>query len=141
MRKYYIFDPCRICTNQNRDIKILCVVENIADLWAIERSQNFNGFYHVLGGTLSALDGVGPEQLRINQLIKRIDQEPVEELILATNATIEGQITAHYIAESLISKSIKITKLAQGLPIGGELDYLDDGTLATALKARLKISS
>jgi recombination protein RecR len=129
-------DPCGICADAKRDTAILCVVEDVADLWAMERAGAFRGRYHVLGGALSALDGVGPEELRIPKLIERVATERIGEVILATNATVEGQTTAHYIAERLAGTGAKVSGLAQGIPVGGELDYLDDGTLAAALKAR-----
>jgi recombination protein RecR len=129
-------DPCGICTDQRRDESTLCVVEDVADLWAVERSGFFRGRYHVLGGTLSAIEGRGPEQLRIPLLIRRAAAEEVKEIILATNATVEGQTTAHYLTEALAECGVKITRLAQGIPIGGELDYLDEGTLGAALKSR-----
>lgn len=128
-------DICDICAKDSRANGILCVVENVADLWAMERSEVFKGRYHVLGGTLSALDGIGPDELRIPQLLNRIDSESITEVILALNATIEGQTTAHYIADQL-SPHITMTSLAQGVPIGGELDYLDDGTITAAMNAR-----
>lgn len=131
-----ISDPCHICLDTRRQGNVICVVEEVADLWAIERSNVFRGRYHVLGGTLSALDGRGPDQLHITGLIARASAPEVEEIILANNATVEGQTTAHYITEALKSAHITITRLAHGIPIGGELDYLDDGTLHAALKAR-----
>jgi recombination protein RecR len=127
-------DPCAICCDPERETMAICVVEDLADLWALERSGAFRGRYHVLGGTLSALDGVGPEDLNIGRLLARI--RPGQELILALNATVEGQTTAHYLADRLVGRDIKVSRLAQGVPIGGELDYLDDGTLTAALKAR-----
>ena len=129
-------DPCTICTGPKRDRSQICVVEEIGDLWAMERVVGFQGLYHVLGGTLSALDGVGPEDLRIGQLIERAKHETVKEVILATNATVDGQTTAHYIAERLGDADVRVSGLAHGVPVGGELDYLDEGTLSTALKAR-----
>ncbi|MEM0976865.1 MAG: recombination mediator RecR [Pseudomonadota bacterium] len=129
-------DQCSICATPERATGEICVVEDVADLWAIERASVFKGRYHVLGGTLSALDGVGPEDLRIPQLISRIDQENVREIILALNATVDGQTTAHYIADQVEALGVKVTSLAQGVPIGGELDYLDDGTISAALRAR-----
>ncbi|WP_323766711.1 recombination mediator RecR [Antarctobacter sp.] len=129
-------DICTICANEARANGLLCVVEEVADLWAMERSGTFKGRYHVLGGTLSALDGVGPEDLRIPQLMRRIGAENVTEVILALNATIDGQTTAHYIADQLEPLGITLSSLAQGVPIGGELDYLDDGTITAALNAR-----
>lgn len=131
-------NPCNICSDTRRDDSIICVVEDLADLWAIERSKLFKGRYHVLGGTLSAIDGRGPDALNISSLIARAAQEVVVEIILATNATVEGQTTAHYLTERLEGCNVATSRLAQGIPIGGELDYLDDGTLGAALKARLK---
>jgi recombination protein RecR len=127
-------DPCAICRDPERDASAICVVEDLADLWALERTGAFRGRYHVLGGTLSALDGVGPEELNIARLISRLG--PDTELILALNATVDGQTTAHYIADRAASTGARISRLAQGVPIGGELDYLDEGTLTAALKAR-----
>ena len=127
-------DICDICSNEQRANGELCVVEDVSDLWAMERARVFKGRYHVLGGTLSALDAIGPEELRIPKLLDRIASENVSEVILALNATIDGQTTAHYIAEQLFG--VTVTSLAQGVPIGGELDYLDDGTITAALKAR-----
>ncbi len=129
-------DPCAICGDSKRDGTRLCVVEDVADLWAIERSGAFSGRYHVLGGTLSALEGTGPEELRIEQLIARIARQQVTEAILALSATVEGQTTAHYLADRLATSAVEVTRLAQGVPMGGELDYLDEGTLAAALAAR-----
>ena len=126
--------PCAICRDPERDSKIICVVETLADLWALERAGGFRGRYHVLGGTLSALDGVGPDDLTIDRLLARI--EPGQELILAMSATVEGQTTAHYLADRLAGRGVRLSRLAQGVPIGGELDYLDDGTLRAALSAR-----
>ncbi|MEO0569731.1 MAG: recombination mediator RecR [Pseudomonadota bacterium] len=128
-------DICDICTDEKRANGMLCVVEDVADLWAMERAAVFKGRYHVLGGTLSALDQIGPEQLRIPKLLDRVVAEEITEVILALNATIDGQTTAHYIAEQLEDR-VTITSLAQGVPIGGELDYLDDGTISAALSAR-----
>ena len=128
-------DICAICENEKRANGELCVVEDVADLWAMERSGVFRGRYHVLGGTLSALDAVGPDELRIPKLINRVRNEAVTEVILALNATIDGQTTAHYIADQL-GESVRVTSLAQGVPVGGELDYLDDGTISAALRAR-----
>ena len=126
--------PCAICRDPQRDERAICVVEDLADLWALERTGAFRGRYHVLGGTLSALDGIGPEELNIARLVSRLD--PDTELILALNATVDGQATAHYIADRASATGAKISRLAQGVPIGGELDYLDEGTLTAALKAR-----
>jgi recombination protein RecR len=127
-------EPCAICRDPERDATAICIVEDLADLWALERTGAFRGRYHVLGGTLSALDGVGPEDLNIDRLLGRI--RPGQELILALNATVEGQTTAHYLVDRLAGREIQISRLAQGVPIGAELDYLDDGTLTAALKAR-----
>ncbi|WP_299920832.1 recombination mediator RecR [uncultured Pelagimonas sp.] len=131
-------DICEICEDTRRANGILCVVEDVADLWAMERAGVFKGRYHVLGGTLSALDGVGPDELRIPQLINRVQAEQVNEVILALNATIDGQTTVHYIADQLEGR-VEMSSLAQGVPIGGELDYLDDGTITAALNARKKL--
>ena len=125
---------CDICSSEKRAIGQICVVEDVADLWAMERGQMFKGRYHVLGGTLSALDAVGPDELRIPKLLDRIAAEQVTEVIIALGATIDGQTTAHYIADQL--PGVTVTSLAQGVPVGGELDYLDDGTISAALKAR-----
>ena len=129
-------NPCAICTDPRRDQRALCVVEDIADLWALDRSKLFAGRYHVLGGRLSALEGVRPEDLTIIPLIQRVEAGGIDEVVLAMNATLEGQTTAHYIAERLEQFPVRITQLAHGLPVGGELDYLDEGTLAQALRAR-----
>jgi recombination protein RecR len=131
-------DICAICADPRRATGEICVVEDVADLWAMERGQAFKGRYHVLGGTLSALDAVGPDELRIPRLVARVADEAVREVILALNATVDGQTTAHYIADTLETSGVQITSLAQGVPIGGELDYLDDGTIGAALKARRK---
>lgn len=129
-------DPCGICADPRRDPAALCVVEEVGDLWAMERAGIFRGRYHVLGGALSALDGVGPDELRIPALIRRASDPAVVEVILATNATVEGQTTGHYIADRLADAGVRVTALAHGVPVGGELDYLDDGTLTAAMKAR-----
>jgi len=129
-------DPCGICADPRRDSKALCVVEDVADVWALDRARLFRGRYHVLGGKLSALDGVGPDDLNIAALLARVEDGAVDEVVLAMNATLEGQTTAHYLAERLEPHSVRITQLAHGLPVGGELDYLDEGTLAQALRAR-----
>jgi recombination protein RecR len=129
-------NPCGICTDSRRDEALLCVVESVADLWALERAGVFRGRYHVLGGTLSALDGVGPDDLNVDGLIARMQSGKVREVIIATNATVEGQTTAHYITDRLANQNVQISRLAHGVPVGGELDYLDDGTLGAALKAR-----
>ena len=132
-------DPCSICADPRRDQRSLCVVEEVADLWALERSRLFPGRFHVLGGRLSALDGVRPEDLTVDRLVARIAAGGIDEVVLATNATLEGQTTAHYIAERLEGFPVRLTRLAHGLPVGGELDYLDEGTLAQALRARRPI--
>lgn len=131
-----VSDPCGVCRDPRRDGSVICVVEDVADLWALERSALFRGRYHVLGGTLSALDGIGPDDLDIPGLVARSSDDAVSEVILATNATVDGQTTAHYIAERLETCGVTVTGLAHGVPVGGELDYLDDGTLGAALKAR-----
>jgi len=129
-------DPCALCRDPRRDPHLLCVVEDVADLWAIERTAAFRGRYHVLGGTLSALEGVGPEDLRIDALIARASGGEVKELILALNATVEGQTTAHYVTDRLAGTGVVVSRLAHGVPVGGELDYLDEGTLSAALAQR-----
>jgi len=131
-----VTDPCHICASSKRDRSQICVVEEVGDLWAMDRVVGFSGHYHVLGGTLSALDGVGPQDLHIGQLVERAKAPEVKEVVLATNATVDGQTTAHYIAERLQDADVSITGLAHGVPVGGELDYLDEGTLLAALKAR-----
>lgn len=129
-------EVCPICSDPRRATGEICVVEDIADLWALERGGAFKGRYHVLGGTLSALDAIGPEELRIPDLVARVEKEGAREVILALNATVDGQTTAHYIADALAPTAVQISTLAQGVPIGGELDYLDDGTIGAALRAR-----
>ena len=129
-------DPCAICADSRRDSSVICVVEDVGDLWALERAQALRGRYHVLGGTLSALDGVGPEELNMAGLQTRVAAGDVQEVILATNATVEGQTTAHYITDMLDGRGLTISRLAHGVPVGGELDYLDDGTLVAAMKSR-----
>lgn len=129
-------NPCAICADPRRDARSICVVEDVADLWALDRARLFTGRYHVLGGRLSALDGVRPEDLSIMPLIERVSAGGIDEVVLAMNATLEGQTTAHYIAERLEGMPVRVTQLAHGLPVGGELDYLDEGTLAQALRAR-----
>jgi len=129
-------DLCPICTDDRRATGEICVVEDVADLWAMERGGAFKGRYHVLGGTLSALDDIGPEDLHIPKLLDRVTSEHITEVILALNATVDGQTTAHYIADALEGAGVSVTSLAQGVPIGGELDYLDDGTISAALRAR-----
>ena len=132
-------DICEICINSKRGNGQICVVEDVSDLWAMERSNVFKGRYHVLGGNLSALDGIGPDELRIPHLVKRVKGENINEIILALNATVDGQTTAHYIADQLDEMDVAVTTLAQGVPIGGELDYLDDGTISAALNARKSV--
>lgn len=134
-------DPCSICADARRDASVICVVEDVADLWALERTHAFKGRYHVLGGTLSALDGTGPEDLNIPELIGRAADSEVREVILALSATVDGQTTAHYMAEKLGEAGISVSGLAHGIPVGGELDYLDDGTLSAALKARRSLGA
>ena len=133
-------NPCGICTDFRRDASALCVVEEVADLWALDRSRLFPGRYHVLGGRLSALDGVRPEDLNIESLVARILADGIDEVVLAMNATLEGQTTMHFVAERLEGLSVRITQLAHGVPVGGELDYLDEGTLAQALRARRPVT-
>ncbi|MDZ7907090.1 MAG: recombination mediator RecR [Gemmobacter sp.] len=132
-------DICPICADPRRQTGEICVVQDVADLWAIERGGAFRGRYHVLGGTLSALDNIGPEELRIPLLLRRVRDENLREVILALNATVDGQTTAHYIADVLEPTGVQLSSLAQGVPIGGELDYLDDGTIGAALKARRRV--
>ncbi len=129
-------DPCTICRDQRRETGVLCVVEDVSDLWALERAVAHKGRYHVLGGTLSALDGVGPDDLNMAKLVERASADNIGEVVLATNATVEGQTTANYITDQLEGTGVKITRLAHGIPVGGELDYMDDGTLAAAMKSR-----
>ena len=132
-------DPCTVCTDDRRDQSVIIVVEDVSDLWALERAGGLNAAYHVLGGTLSPLDGVGPDDLNIRGLIERVTAGGIRELIIAVNATVEGQTTAHYITDQLTGLNVKITRLAHGVPVGGELDYLDEGTLQAALRARTAI--
>jgi len=129
-------DPCAICADRTRDDALICVVEEVGALWAMERAGAFRGRYHVLGGLLSALDGVGPEALRVGGLVSRASDEAVREVILALPATVDGQTTAHYVADRLTGSQVQVTMLARGVPVGGELDWLDDGTIAQALRAR-----
>ena len=129
-------DLCPICADQVRATGEICVVEDVSDLWAMERTGAFQGRYHVLGGTLSALDGMGPDELGIPRLVRRVTDDGIREVILALNATVDGQTTAHYIADALAATTVQISSLAQGVPIGGDLDYLDDGTIGAALRAR-----
>ena len=129
-------DPCRICADEKRDLQLICVVEEVADLWAIERTSAFRGQYHVLGGTLSAIDGINPNDLNIETLLERAEKPEMKEVILATGATVSGQTTAHFILERLERIDVKVSRLSHGVPVGGELDYLDDGTLTTAINSR-----
>ena len=132
-------NPCTVCTDPRRDPSVIVVVADVADLWAIERANAVNARYHVLGGTLSPLDGIGPEDLMIDQLVTRAHAGEVKELILALSATVDGQTTAHYITDLVTNAGVKVTRLAHGVPVGGELDYLDEGTLAAAIKQRLPL--
>ncbi|HEY4163916.1 MAG TPA: recombination mediator RecR [Dongiaceae bacterium] len=132
-------DPCALCRDPRRDPAAVCVVADVADLWALERAQAFKGRYHVLGGVLSALDGIGPEQLNLMPLLRRVEAGEIKEVILALGATVDGQTTAHYLADRLQPFNVALSKLAHGVPVGGELDYLDDGTLIQALKARQRV--
>ncbi|MSP67203.1 MAG: recombination protein RecR [Alphaproteobacteria bacterium] len=129
-------DPCGICADPRRDASMVCVVEEVADLWALERGSAFRGRYHVLGGAMSALDGIGPDQLAIPSLLRRVEAGGIGEVILATGATVDGQTTAHYLADRLAPSGVRVSSLARGVPVGGELDYLDDGTLSAALRDR-----
>lgn len=133
-------DPCSVCADPRRDARLLCVVEEVSDLWALDRSRLFPGRFHVLGGRLSALEGVRPEDLSIDTLVARVAKGGIDEVVLAMNATLEGQTTAHYLAERLEGFPIRLSQLAHGLPVGGELDYLDEGTLAQALRARRPVA-
>jgi len=133
-------DPCSNCRDPRRDDRLLCVVEEVADLWALDRSRLFPGRFHVLGGRLSALEGIRPEDLAIDALVARLSSGGIDEVVLAMNATLEGQTTAHYLAERLEKFPVRLTQLAHGLPVGGELDYLDEGTLAQALRARRPVA-
>jgi recombination protein RecR len=137
---YDSVDPCTICADDRRDGALICVVEDVSSLWAMERSGMFRGRYHVLGGVLSALDGVGPDDLCVDPLVARTRGGSVEEVILALSATVDGQTTAHYLADRLSGAGVRVSGLAQGVPVGGELDYLDEGTIGAALKARRQIS-
>lgn len=134
-----VTNPCAICADERRDDSMICVVEDVSDLWAIERGGMYRGRYHVLGGTLSAIDGRGPEALGIPKLLKRAINDKITEIILGTNNTLDGQTTAHYLQEALEGANLSITRLAQGIPVGGELDYLDEGTLGAALMSRIAV--
>jgi recombination protein RecR len=129
-------DPCTICRDERRDASVIVVVETVADLWALERAGAIRARYHVLGGTLSPLDGVGPKDLNLASLVERVQKEGTREIILAVNATVDGQTTAHYVTDLLSAQNMRVTRLAHGVPVGGELDYLDDGTLAAAIRSR-----
>ena len=129
-------DPCSVCSDLRRDSGLICVVEDVADLWALERAGVFRGRYHVLGGTLSALDGRGPDQLNLASLVERVKAVGLREVVLGLNATVEGQTTAHYVTDIIAGSGVPVTRLAHGVPVGGELDYLDEGTLAAAFAAR-----
>ncbi len=129
-------NPCTVCTDPRRDPSVIVVVADVADLWALERASAINARYHVLGGTLSPLDGVGPQDLAIDSLVSRAHDSSVKEVILALNATVDGQTTAHYVTDLLHNADVKVTRLAHGVPVGGELDYLDEGTLAAAIRQR-----
>ena len=129
-------DPCTVCCDERRDDALLIVVESVGDLWALERAEATRGRYHVLGGTLSPLDGVGPDELNLKSLVERVAAGGVKEVVLAVNATVDGQTTAHYVTDLLSPYSVKITRLAHGVPVGGELDFLDDGTLSAAMRSR-----
>ncbi|CUS56853.1 MAG: recombination protein RecR [Hyphomonas sp.] len=131
--------PCAVCQAGGRDDALVCVVEDVPDLWALERGGAFRGRYHVLGGVLSAIDGITPDDLNIPSLVTRVEAGGIREVILALNATVDGQTTAHYVAELLEGKGVSVTRLAHGVPVGGELDHLDDGTLAAALRSRRDI--
>jgi recombination protein RecR len=132
-------DPCGICSDERRDSSTLCVVADVADLWALDRTGAYRGRYHVLGGVLSALDGIGPEQLNLGSLFRRVEKGGVKEVVLALGATVDGQTTAHYLTDRLAGLPVSVTRLAHGVPLGGELDYLDDGTLIQALQARQSV--
>lgn len=134
-----VSDPCAICADPRRNNILICVVEDVADLWALERAAAVKGRYHVLGGVLSALDGIGPEDLNIASLVNRVEAGGVDEVVLAMNATVDGQATAHYIMDRLEGLGVTITRLAHGVPVGGELDYLDEGTLAAAMQSRREL--
>ena len=131
--------PCMICADEGRSKNQICVVENIADLWALEKSEVFNGLYHVLGGNLSAINSIGPDDLNLKKLVDRIEGKKIYEVILALSATVDGQTTAHYVADTLSKHSVEVSRLGHGVPVGGELDYMDEGTIAAALSARQKI--
>ena len=129
-------DPCNICSNSKRDLNSICIVEDVSDLWTFERIGFYKGLYHVLGGTLSAIDGVSPKDIGISELVERAQKDETKEIILAMNATIDGQTTAYYITDQLAKSEVKVSRLARGVPVGGELDYMDDGTLLEAIESR-----
>ena len=133
-------EPCAICRDPDRDAKLLCVVAEIEDLWALERAMVFKGRYHVLGGTLRALDGIGPEELGVDHLLRRVEAQAIDEVILALGATVDGQTTGHYLAERLAPLGCRVTRIGHGVPVGGELNYLDEGTLSAALRARQPVA-
>lgn len=133
---YDTISPCTVCSSNNRDLTVICVVQDVPDFWALERAGSFRGRYHILGGVLSALDGVGPDDLNLDTLVQRAADPQVKEVILALSATVDGQTTAHYISDRLEHLNIEISRLAQGVPMGGELDHLDDGTLTAAMMSR-----
>ncbi|WP_179958991.1 recombination mediator RecR [Wolbachia endosymbiont of Brugia pahangi] len=133
--------PCSICTNPKRDTKLMCVVEELGDLWAFEKGSIYSGMYHVLGGRLSAINGIGPEKLNLDNISKRVTEFKIEEVIIAINPTLEGQVTVQYIIESLKNLDVKVSRLACGIPMGGEIDYLDEGTLKAALTSRQEYES
>ena len=133
-------DPCSVCRDEQRDSRVICVVQEVEDLWAMERLVSFRGRYHVLGGTLSAIEGRGPDAIRVTELLQRIEAGRVEEVVLALGATVDGQTTAHYIHERLRPFGLSVTRLGHGLPVGGELNYLDEGTLEAAMRARQKVA-
>ena len=131
--------PCNMCTDEDRNITQICVVEDVADLWALEKSGVFKGYYHVLGGNLSAINGIGPDELNIKKLVDRVGNKSIKEVILALSTTVDGQTTAHYVADCLSNSDVEVSRLGQGVPVGGELDYMDEGTIAAAISSRQKI--
>tara|TARA_B100001250_G_scaffold70642_1_gene56958 strand:- start:445 stop:1050 length:606 start_codon:yes stop_codon:yes gene_type:complete len=131
--------PCNMCSDQGRNNNQLCVVEDVADLWALEKAGVFNGYYHILGGNLSAINGIGPDELNIKKLIERANDSSIKEVIIALSATVDGQTTAHYVADCLVDSDVEVSRLGHGVPVGGELDYMDEGTIAAALTSRQKI--
>ena len=131
--------PCNMCTDEDRNITQICVVEDVADLWALEKSGVFKGYYHVLGGNLSAINDIGPDELNIKKLVDRVGNKSIKEVILALSTTVDGQTTAHYVADCLSNSDVEVSRLGQGVPVGGELDYMDEGTIAAAISSRQKI--